>query len=55
MTTKAKQMAMAWISENEELLISVHDRIWRFAEVGLQENKTAKLLTDILKRNGFMV
>ena len=55
MSTRAKQMTIEWIKENEKLLIEVHDKIWGWAEVGLQEIKTARILTDILERHGFNV
>jgi aminobenzoyl-glutamate utilization protein B len=55
MSEKAKQIAVEWVSNNEELLKDVHNQIWELAEVGLQEVKTAKILTDILKKHGFEV
>jgi aminobenzoyl-glutamate utilization protein B len=53
MSTRAKQIATNWITENEQLVVNVHDKIWRLAEVGLQEYQTAKLLTDLLSRSQF--
>ena len=55
MSTDGKRIALQWVQGNEKLLIDVHDKIWNFAEVGLQELKTAKLLTDILEKNEFSV
>lgn len=55
MVSKAKESALNWIVKNEKLLVNAHDRIWEFAEVGLQELKTGKLLADILDKNGFKV
>ena len=37
------------------MLVDAHMRIWELAEVGLQENKTADLLTDALRKEGFTV
>ena len=37
------------------MIIDVHSKIWNLAEVGLQEIKTAKILTDILEKDGFKV
>jgi len=37
------------------MLVDTHMRIWELAEVGLQENKTADLLTDALGKEGFSV
>ncbi|HUS77920.1 MAG TPA: amidohydrolase [Patescibacteria group bacterium] len=53
--SKEKQVALDWVEENKGLLTDVHQQIWEFAEVGLQEMKTAKLMTDILEKNGFKV
>ncbi|MFQ6053512.1 MAG: amidohydrolase, partial [Candidatus Bathyarchaeia archaeon] len=55
MSEEAKRIAIDWVVENEKLLVDVHDKIWRWAEVGLQEVKTGKLLADILEGNGFTV
>jgi len=55
MNSKEKQIALEWITQNEELLVDTHNRIWLLAEVGLQEHKTAQLLTDILETNGFEI
>lgn len=55
MVSKAKQIALNWITENKKLLVEAHDKIWELAEVGLQEIKTAKLLADILEKNAFKV
>lgn len=55
MSTKGKQIALEWVQENEKLLIDVHNKIWNLAEVGLQELKTAKILIDILEKNGFSI
>ncbi|MFX0209024.1 MAG: amidohydrolase [Candidatus Hodarchaeota archaeon] len=55
MSTNGKRIALQWVQDNEKLLIDVHEKIWNFGEVGLQEFKTAKLLTDILEKNKFSV
>ncbi|KON30181.1 amidohydrolase [miscellaneous Crenarchaeota group-15 archaeon DG-45] len=55
MSTKAKQTALEWVEQNEKLVKDVHMKIWGYAEVGLQEMKTAKLMTDILRKEGFKV
>ena len=53
--SEAKEIALQWVNKNEELLIDLHQKIWELAEVGLQEIKTAKMLTDILEKVGFKV
>ncbi len=53
--SKAKEIALEWVNKNEKKLVDIHQEIWELAEVGLQEIKTAKKLTDILKEKGFKV
>ncbi|MHA2394601.1 MAG: hypothetical protein ACXAEX_21950 [Promethearchaeota archaeon] len=53
--SKAKTMGVNWVTENQKLLVDVHQKIWEYAEVGLQEIKTSKLLTSILEKEGFQV
>lgn len=52
---EAKDTALKWVTKNEQLLTDVHQKIWKLAEVGLQEMKTSKTLTDILEKEGFKV
>lgn len=46
---------MDWITKNEKLIIEISDKIWEFAELGLQEFKSAALLADTLEKHGFTV
>jgi aminobenzoyl-glutamate utilization protein B len=55
MSEGAKQKALRWISENEPRIIEVSDRIWGFAELGLQEFKSSALLVEELRKAGFKV
>ena len=41
--TREKQAAIAAIEEKKELIASVADRIWEYAELSLQEEKSAAL------------
>lgn len=50
-----KQYVIDWIEENRALITDVHHKLWEYAEVGLQETKSAKLIIDILGRNGFQI
>ena len=50
-----KDIALSWIDENEKRIIEVSDRAWEYAEVGLLEHKTSKLLADEIERHGFRV
>ncbi len=51
----AKSAAGNWIDANAETLRRVNKNIWTFAETGLQEFKSSKELTDLLKTNGFNI
>jgi aminobenzoyl-glutamate utilization protein B len=51
----AREVALEWVNANEKMLTDIHQKIWELAEVGLQEVKTAKTLTDILEKGGFKV
>ncbi len=55
MSEKAKEVAFSWISENESRLIEISDKIWEYAELGLIEYKSSKLLADTLEKAGFKV
>ena len=55
MSTNQKKMTLDWIEENKERIIDVHQKIWEWAELGLQELKSGKLMADILEENGFEV
>lgn len=50
-----KKIAFEWIEENKKRIINVSDMIWKYAEVGLVEYKTSKLLSDEFERYGFDV
>ena len=51
----SKEKALDWIEENSSRLIEISDHIWNYAEVGLQEFKSAALLADELEKGGFAV
>jgi aminobenzoyl-glutamate utilization protein B len=55
MSKKAKEKVANWISKNEARIIKISDKIWNYAELGLQEHKSASLLADELEKNGFKV
>jgi len=50
-----KETAWKWIDNNTDLLISVSDAIWEYAEYGLCEDKSSKLHADTLREHGFRV
>jgi aminobenzoyl-glutamate utilization protein B len=50
-----KEVALAWIDKNKDKIVEISDKIWEYAELGLKEFKSSKLLSDELEKNGFMV
>jgi len=50
-----KEDAWTWILRNESQIMEVSDKIWEFAELGLQEFKSSALLSDTLEEYGFVV
>ncbi|MEQ8791212.1 MAG: amidohydrolase [Pirellulaceae bacterium] len=53
--TPAEETAVAHVDEIGEQLKEVNQAIWNYAEVGLQESKSSKLLMDKLTDAGFEV
>lgn len=50
-----KEVALNWISENESRIIEICDKIWEFAELGLQEFKSSSLIADEIDKHGFRI
>ena len=50
-----KEKAWSWIDENKEHIVELSDRVWEYAELGLVEERSSKLLADELERHGFEV
>ncbi len=50
-----KQFAWKWIDEHREEFINVSDKIWEYAELGLVETKSSKLIAKTLEKHGFKV
>ena len=50
-----KQAALAAIDEKKELVAQVADAIWNYAELSMQEVKSAALFVKVLKDEGFQV
>jgi aminobenzoyl-glutamate utilization protein B len=48
-----KETALNWIAKNESQITRVSDRIWNWAELGLQEFKSSSILADKLEKAGF--
>jgi len=51
----SKETALSWIDENEKHIIEISDKAWEYAELGLLEYKTSKLLSDEIEKHGFKV
>ena len=54
---KEKQLVLDWLGQPEtvEKFGKISDAIWSYAELGLQEFKSSKLLADTLEQAGFKV
>lgn len=52
---KEKQAALAAIEEKEKLIVDVADQIWEYAELSLQEYRSAELYCEVLSKEGFQV
>jgi aminobenzoyl-glutamate utilization protein B len=50
-----KQTAWKWIDDNSDLITNVTDKLWGFAEYGLLEEKSSKLIAETLDDNDFDV
>jgi len=50
-----RNVALNWIAEHEKEITEVSDRIWEYAEVGLQELKSSRLIAERLAAAGFEV
>jgi len=50
-----KEAAWNWIEEHRDELVEVSDDVWGFAEYGLLEEKSSKLIAETLKKHGFRV
>jgi aminobenzoyl-glutamate utilization protein B len=48
-------LVLKWLEDSSDEFIRASDAIWNFAEVGLQENKSAALLEALLAGHGFHV
>ena len=50
-----KEKAWKWIDDHKDEFIEVSDQIWGYAELGLCEDKSSKLLAEKLEEYGFRV
>ena len=50
-----KLSAINFIAEKAPLITEVADKIWDYAELSLQEERSAALYCDVLRKEGFTV
>lgn len=53
--TAQKQSALQTIEEKKSLIVGIADKVWEFAELSLQEFKSAKTYCEALEKEGFDV
>ena len=53
--TEEKKEALAAIEARKGLVCDVADHIWEYAELSLQEFKSAALYCEVLEKEGFRV
>jgi len=53
--SEEKKTALNWIEKNGQKIIGLSDKIWEYAEPALREFRSAKLLCNFLRKNGFQV
>ncbi len=51
----SKETAWKWIEDHRDELAEVSDEVWGFAEYGLLEEKSSKLIAATLEKHGFRV
>ncbi len=50
-----RDIAQKWVDTNQASLTALSDRIWELAELGLQENESARLQEEYLRSQGFTI
>ena len=53
--TAQKQSALQTIEEKKSLIVGIADKVWEFAELSLQEFKSAETYCEALEKEGFDV
>jgi len=53
--TPAKEQAFRWLQQRREELSAINHQIWEYAEVGMEEYKSSRLLSEYLEKQGFKV
>lgn len=55
MSDALKEIAKDWISKNASMIVDVSNKIWEYAEIGLQEFNSSELLANTVEKHGFNV
>ncbi len=50
-----KETALKTIDEKKDIIISVNDKVWEYAEMSLKEYKSMELYCEVLTKEGFAV
>jgi aminobenzoyl-glutamate utilization protein B len=50
-----KKIAQNWIEANKRRIIEISDKVWDFAELGLVEHKSSKLILSELEKHRFRI
>ena len=50
-----KEEAWNWIDTHAEEFTEVADEVWKYAELGLVETRSSKLIAGVLRDHGFKV
>ena len=50
-----KSKVWSWIDEHSDEFIEVADKVWQYAELGLVETMSSRLIAEKLETHGFSV
>ena len=53
--TAQKQSALQTIEEKKSLIVGIADKVWEFAELSLQEFKSAETYCEALEKEGLAI
>jgi aminobenzoyl-glutamate utilization protein B len=52
---EAKNNIFEWLNRNQEDIIKISYKIWEYAELGIQENKSSRILHKWISQEGFSI
>ena len=55
MSSKVKESVLAWLEDNSPEMYKMSDTLFKWAEPGLREYKSSKLLAEYMEKIGFKV